>query len=77
MAGYDRTGIDGVSDLFALDNRSLLYLEVGYEPTSFLVFSLMYLWTYVPVTDAAGNVSYEVQKRVEPKVSFVFPLDSR
>lgn len=77
IAGYDRTGIDGMSDLFALDNRSLFYLEVGYQPMSFLVISLMYMWTYVPVTDAAGNVSYEVQKRVEPRVSFVFPLGSR
>jgi len=62
--------------LIKLDNRSLLYAEIGYQPMSFLVISILYMWTYAPATDAAGNVSYQMQKRVEPKVSLVFPLGS-
>ena len=71
-AGYDKRNIEDFGDLFTLDERSLLYAEVGYKPMKFIVVSLIYQWTFKPIRDAEGNTKYEVQKRIEPRVSFVF-----
>lgn len=74
-AGYDKKYIQNNADVFSLDERSLLYAEVGYKPYPFMIVSTLYSWTFAPQTDAAGNVTgYAPQKRITPKVSFVFPL---
>jgi hypothetical protein len=74
-AGYDKKYIQNNSDVFTLDERSLLYAEVGYKPYPFMIVSTLYSWTFAPVKDAAGNVTgYAPQKRITPKVSFSFPL---
>ena len=73
-AGYDKKYIKSSKDLFTLDDRSLLYASVGYKPYPFMIVSMVYLWTFVPVAEANGNTHYITQKRVEPKVSMVFPL---
>lgn len=74
-AGYDKKYISSNKDIFTVDDRSLLYAEVGYKPYSFMIVSTLYTWTYAPEKDASGNVSgYKPQKRITPKVSFVFPL---
>jgi hypothetical protein len=74
-AGYDKKYITSNKDVFTLDNRSILYAEVGYKPYPFMIVSTVYTWTFAPQKDAAGNVTgYAPQKRVTPKVSFVFPL---
>jgi hypothetical protein len=73
-AGYDKKYIQNNKDVFTLDNRSLLYASVGYKPYPFMIVSMLYTWTFAPVTDTNGNTSYVTQKRVEPKVSIVFPL---
>jgi len=39
-----------------------------------MIVSTLYLWTFVPVTDANGNTHYATQKRIQPQISLVFPL---
>ncbi|MFA6468189.1 MAG: hypothetical protein WCW35_04765 [Bacteroidota bacterium] len=74
-AGYDKKYIKNNKDVFTLDERSLLYAEVGYKPYPFMIVSTLYTWTFAPEKDADGNVTgYKPQKRITPKVSFVFPL---
>lgn len=74
-AGYDKRNIASNTDMFTLDDRSLLYAEVGYKPYPFMIVSTVYTWTFAPEKDADGNISgYKPQKRITPKVSFVFPL---
>ncbi|MBI2428749.1 MAG: hypothetical protein HYV29_08145 [Ignavibacteriales bacterium] len=74
-AGYDKKYITSNKDAFTLDDRSMLYAEIGYKPYSFMIVSTLYTWTFAPETDKDGNVTgYKPQKRITPKVSFVFPL---
>ncbi len=74
-AGYDKRNIKDNSDVFTLDERALLYAEVGYKPYPFMVVSTLYSWTFAPEKDSKGNVTgYKPQKRITPKVSFMFPL---
>jgi hypothetical protein len=73
-AGYDKKYIVDNKDVFTLDERSLLYASIGYKPYPFMIVSMLYTWTFVPVIDANGNTSYVAQKRIQPRVSIVFPL---
>jgi len=74
-AGYDKRNIIDNKDVFTLDERSLLYAEVGYKPYPFMIVSTLYTWTFAPEKNADGDVTgYKPQKRITPKVSFVFPL---
>lgn len=75
-AGYDRRNIKDFGDVFRLDERSLLYAEVGYKPVKFIVISMLYQWTFKPIR-VGDNTKYEVQKRVEPRVNFVFPFGKK
>ncbi len=75
-AGYDRRNIKNFGDVFRLDERSLLYAEIGYKPVKYIVVSMLYQWTFKPVRTDNGT-KYEVQKRVEPRVSFVFPFGKK
>lgn len=69
-AGFDKRNIGPV---FKLDENSILYAELGYKPMPYMVVSMLYQWTFAEKKDLAGNVvGYETQKRVEPKVRFVF-----
>jgi len=69
-AGYDKKN---VGSIFKLDNHSLLYAQVGYQPYPFMVVSMLYEWTFSEVRDAVtGKVTgFEPQKRIEPRVGFV------
>ncbi len=74
-AGYDKKYITSNADVFKLDERSLLYAELGYKPYPFMIVSTLYTWTFAPEKDGDGNVTgYKPQKRITPKVSFVFAL---
>lgn len=75
-AGYDRRNIKNFGDAFKLDERSLLYAEVGYKPVKYIVISMLYQWTFKPIR-VGDQTKYEVQKRVEPRVSFVFPFGGK
>lgn len=69
-AGYDKRNVGSV---FKVDNNSVLHAEVGYKPYPFMVVSMLYQWTFRERKDAQDRVvGYEPQRRVEPKVSFVF-----
>ena len=68
-AGYDKINIKDGKDVFKLDERSLLYATIGYKPYPWMIVSTLYTWTFVPTKDG-----YKVQKRIQPKISFVFPL---
>ena len=74
-AGYDKINIQSEKDIFTLDDRSYLYTEAGYKPVEYILVSIVYSWTYTPVR---GNddkiISFEPQKRIEPRVSFIYPF---
>ena len=74
-AGYDKINIQDEKDIFTLDDRSYLFAEVGYKPVQYILVSIVYSWTYTPVR---GNddeiISFEPQKRIEPRVSFIYPF---
>lgn len=74
-AGYDKINIQDEKDLFKLDDRSYLFTEVGYKPVEYILVSIVYNWTFAPVRDNNDNiVGYEPQKRIEPRVSFIYPF---
>ena len=61
--------------MFKLDDRSYLFTEIGYKPTQYLLVSIVYNWTYTPVRDINDKiVDYKPQKRVEPRISLIFPM---
>lgn len=75
-AGYDKIKIENEKDMFTLDDRSYLFAEVGYKPLSFMIVSLVYNWTFAPKRDIDDNViGFEPQKKIETRVSFVYPFD--
>jgi hypothetical protein len=74
-AGYDKINIEGSSDVFNLDERSYLFFEAGYKPYEYILISMVYHWTFTPVRDTDKNIiSYNPIKRIEPRVSFVYPF---
>jgi hypothetical protein len=68
---YDRTGIDTFSDVFRLDERSMLRMGLGYQLNPWLYVFMDYIWTF-----RFNEVSQrlETEKRFEPQLSLVFPL---
>ena len=74
-AGYDKINIQDEKDVFSLDDRSYLFAEAGYKPVEYILVSILYSWTYTPIR---GNddriISFEPQKRIEPRVSFIYPF---
>jgi len=75
-AGYDKINIKDEKDLFTLDDRSYLFAELGYKPMSYIVVSMVYNWTFTPIRDGGDNIiGYEPQKKIEPRVSFVYPFN--
>ena len=75
--GYDKINIQGEKDLFKLDDRSYLYFELGYKPYPYLLVSMIYQWTFAPLMDANKNIiGYEPQKRIEPRVTFIYPFNT-
>lgn len=74
--GYDKTNIKDEKDLFTLDERSFAYFEAGYKPMPYLLVSLLTSWTFGPVRDNDDKIiGYEPQKRIEPRVSFIYPFN--
>lgn len=74
--GYDKINIIDEKDLFKLDDRSYLFFELGYKPYPFMIVSMMYNWTFSPVRDKDDKVvDFEPQKRIEPRVYFVYPFN--
>ncbi len=75
-AGYDKVRIEKEASLFTLDDRSYMFSELGYKPYPYLLVSMVYHWTFEPVRDSGDNIlSYKSQKRIEPRVSFLFPMN--
>ncbi len=74
-AGYDKINIEDETAVFDLDDNSYCYTELGYKPVPYLIVSLLYSWTYTPIRDSDEKIiGYEPQKRIEPRVSLVYPL---
>ena len=67
--GYDKKNVGSV---FKVDNNSILFAEVGYKPYPYLLVSTLYQWTFVEKKENGAVVGYDAQRRVEPKVSFIF-----
>jgi len=64
---YARKNIDGFTDLFALDDRSLMFGEVSYRPWQWLIVTGLFRWTFA--VDDAGNL--HTQTFVEPRADVV------
>ena len=74
-AGYDKVFIDG-ADVFKLNDRSILFTELGYKPYSYLIVSMVYQWTFTPIRNADKEIiGYKPQKKIEPRISFVYPFN--
>ncbi len=74
-AFYDKFNLKDESDIFKLDDRSIVTAEVGYKPLSYVLVSMIYQWTYTPERDKEEKViGYSPQKRIEPRISFIFPF---
>lgn len=71
-AGYDKVNIVDFSDLVTTDDRSYLFGELGYKPTDYLIASLRYSWTFTPVRNGSDIVGFEPQRKLEPKITFVY-----
>jgi hypothetical protein len=63
--GFDKRNIGPV---FKCDENSILYAELGYKPMPYMIVSMLYQWTFAK----QANGTYAVQKRIEPKVRFVY-----
>lgn len=75
-AGYDKVNISSETEIFKLDDRSLLYFELGYKPDPYIVVSMFYNWTFAPIHDSNNNIiDYQPQKRIEPRITFVYPFN--
>lgn len=76
--GYDKIDIKSESDLFALDNRSFLFAELGYKFNAYVLVSMVYNWTFTPVRDVENNfIRYKPQRKIEPRISFIYPFNLR
>lgn len=64
---YARENINGVTDLFALDNRSLMYAELSYRPWNWLILTAVERWTFT--VDDAGKL--HTQSFFEPRADVV------
>lgn len=71
-AGYDKTNIIDLTDLVTTDDRSFLFAELGYKPYPFIIVSTVYMWTFTPIRNGGDVVGYEPQRRIEPRVAFVY-----
>lgn len=67
---YFKRDIGAETDFFTLDDRSLLQVEFGYLPYSYLLLSIVYQWTFLPVRGENNAIlRYEPLQRIEPRVS--------
>ena len=74
--GYDKINIGSESQILKVDNNSIMYFEFGYKPLPYLLVSMLYKWTFTPIRDSNNNIiDYQPQKRIEPRVSFIYPLN--
>ncbi|MCK9279444.1 MAG: hypothetical protein M0P71_02390 [Melioribacteraceae bacterium] len=73
--GYDKINIGSFSDIFTTDEHSYLFAELGYKINPFLLASVVYHWNFTPIRDDLDNiVGYKPQKRIEPRVSLIYPI---
>lgn len=74
-AGYDKIFLDG-GDVFKLNDRSILFTELGYKPYPFMIVSMVYQWTFTPIRNSDKAITgYKPQKKIEPRISFVYPFN--
>ena len=75
-AGYDKINIENIGDVFTTDDRSYLYFQFGYKVQPYLLLSMVYYWTFTPTRDYNDKIiGYEPQKRVEPRLTFIYPIN--
>ncbi len=75
-AGYDKINIGNETAIFKLDDNSYFYFEYGYKVAKYVLLSMLYNWTYTPVRNANDDiVRFNPQRRVEPRISFIFPVN--
>ncbi len=69
-ADYFKRDVWAETELFSLDNRSFLQVEFSYLPYPYLLLSVVYQWTFVPVRGENNRIlRYEPLERIEPRVA--------
>jgi hypothetical protein len=69
-ADYFKRDVGADTDLFTLDERSLLHVEFSYLPYPYLLLSVVYQWTFIPVRGENNRIlRYEPLQRIEPRVA--------
>jgi hypothetical protein len=71
-ADYYKRNIGNETGIFTVDAGSLATVEAGYKPYPYLLVSLVYEWTFTPITDGNTVVGYQPQRHIEPRVSLNF-----
>lgn len=69
-ATYDKMAVEGMSDVFTLDNNSVARVGVGYKIKPYLILYMDYIWTFVETEP--GSRIYKPQERIEPKLVFAY-----
>jgi hypothetical protein len=69
-ADYFKRDVWVETELFTLDNRSFLQVEFSYLPYPYLLLSLVYQWTFMPVRGENNRIlHYEPLQRIEPRAA--------
>ncbi|ACF12770.1 hypothetical protein Ctha_0299 [Chloroherpeton thalassium ATCC 35110] len=71
-ADYYKRDVGSETEVFTLDDRSLALVEFGYYPQPYMLLSIIYQWTYLPVRNGDEVIGYEPIRRIEPRVSLNF-----
>ncbi|HEX9654701.1 MAG TPA: hypothetical protein VGA99_13410, partial [bacterium] len=69
---YDKAGVQDLADAFTLNDRSIARAGLGYQIHPFIYLFMDYIWTF---ERNAATGQLESQRRVEPQLSFVMPLN--
>jgi len=64
---YTREEINGASDLFALDDRTIMMSEIGYKPWKWLLLIGDFRWSFA--VDASGHL--HTQTVIEPRADVI------
>jgi hypothetical protein len=71
-ARYSKIQLDGLNDLFNLDERSVAEIEFGYALNTFLYLTTIYRVNWVSEENDLGDVIYKSQKTIIPQLSFKY-----
>jgi len=69
-ATYDKIGVETMSDVFTLNNKSVARVGLGYKLKPYLILYVDYSWTFVETEP--GSRVFKPQERIEPRLVFAY-----